>query len=409
MKFEHYTSAMLRKRDRNRWQGVLKYKDEDGCWKSKYRSFAGIKFKRDAEEELRLWREEEEPIWNEENVGRAHISENVAEYLEHHIDMIEQTGGAARSTIANYRFVLKHIVNHPIGSVRVKDLDAEITERWIAQLVKEGKSPATVRKSFNVLHVGIRHAVETHKLPYDPIAFVRLPKIPKKLPNVLDEIQRARLVEHLDSMEVTQANVGIALALYTGMREGEICALRWTDVDLNNEQLIVQRSIGTDGNTTFVKETKTVGSTRILPISASLSELLRRRKAYMANECANVGLLFKETMYVIGTIEGGLNSYMRPKMLWRNWKMLANSMGFVGTQGKVPTFHDLRHTYATVAVASGADIKSVQGLLGHASAKTTLDIYAAHDISAMRKAVAAADNSIREKRFNSRMKSANAV
>ena len=129
----------------------------------------------------------------------------------------------------------------------------------------------------------------------------------------------------------------------------------------------------------------------------------------MSNECANVGLLFRESMYVIGTIEGGLNSYMRPKMLWRNWKMLANSMGFVGTQGKVPTFHDLRHTYATVAVASGADIKSVQGLLGHASAKTTLDIYAAHDISAMRRAVATADNSIRDSRSCARQKSVSDV
>ena len=398
MKFEHYSSANLRKRPGRGWQGIIKYKDEDGTWKSKYRSFPEARLKREAEHELRVWREEEELAWSEGKADRICISQNVTEYLAHYIDTLEKTGGAARSTIAGYRFVLKHISEHPIGTVRVNDLDAEVTEHWVAQLIKEGKSPATIRKSYNVLHVGIKHAVETHKLPYDPIACVRLPKVPKRLPNVLDEAQRARLVMYLDTMQVTQANVGIAIALYTGMREGEICALRWSDVDLKNDSLIVQRSIGTDGNVTFVKETKTSNSTRILPLSSNLSELLKRRKSWMRDECESAGLKFNESMYVIGTIIGGEDSYMRPKMLWRNWKMLAGSMGFVGTQGKVPTFHDLRHTYATAAVASGADIKSVQGLLGHSSAKTTLDIYAAHDIHAMRRAVAATESELRENR-----------
>lgn len=407
MKFEHYSNATLRKRPNRGWQGIIKYKDEDGKWHSKYRTFSDCRLKRDAEHELRVWREEEELAWTEGKANRVCISQNVAEYLTHYIDTLEKTGGAARSTIAGYRFVLKHVSEHPIGSVRVNDLDSEITEQWVAQLIKEGKSPATIRKSYNVLHVGIKHAVETHKLAYDPIACVRLPKIPKKLPNVLDESQRARLVMYLDTMQVTQANVGIALALYTGMREGEICALRWSDIDFKNDSLIVQRSIGTDGNTTFVKETKTSGSTRVLPISPNLSNLLDRRRQFMKDECEHVGLKFNESMYVIGTIVGGEDSYMRPKMLWRNWKMLAGSMGFVGTQGKVPTFHDLRHTYATAAVASGADIKSVQGLLGHSSAKTTLDIYAAHDIHAMRRAVAATESEIRENRTTVGNKSVN--
>ncbi len=409
MKFEHYSNATLRKRPNRGWQGIIKYKDEDGKWHSKYRTFSECRLKRDAEHELRVWREEEELAWTEGKANRVCISQNITEYLTHYIDMLEKTGGAARSTIAGYRFVLKHIQEHPIGSVRVNDLDAEIAEQWVSQLIKEGKSPATIRKSYNVLHVGIKHAVETHKLPYDPIANVRLPKIPRKLPNVLDEGQRARLVMYLDTMQVTQPNVGIALALYTGMREGEICALRWSDIDFKNASLIVQRSIGTDGNATFVKETKTSRSTRVLPISVNLSSLLERRRQFMREECERVGLRFSESMYVIGTIVGGEDSYMRPKMLWRNWKMLANSMGFIGTQGKVPTFHDLRHTYATAAVASGADIKSVQGLLGHASASTTLDIYAAHDINAMRRAVAATESAIRNKKECNTEKSVSAA
>lgn len=386
MRYEHYTSASVRKRKGKGWQGILKYKDEDGNWKSKYRSFPDASLKREATDALAAWRQEEETAWREQTGGEAVRSVTVAQYVEHHIDTLEKTGSAAKSTISGYRFMLKHIQDTPMGRTKLEDLDAEVCERWIADMLSDGKSAATVRKAFNVLHVAIRHAVETHRLPYDPLSAVKRPKLPKKDPNALDPAQRARLVSFLDTTGGTAVNVAISLALYTGMREGEVCALRWSDIDLQARTIRVRRSIGHDGAATFVKEPKTSNSLRNIPIDQALCDLLARRKTAVQRECSVAGIEFSEDMYVVGSVGDGTGAYMDPHYLWVSWKSIAKSLELVGTQGKVPTFHDLRHTYATAAIANGADVKSVQKLLGHASAKTTLDVYAGNDDEAMRRA-----------------------
>ena len=78
---------------------------------------------------------------------------------------------------------------------------------------------------------------------------------------------------------------------------------------------------------------------------------------------------------------------MHPHHLWRQWSALAKSLGLKGRDGKPPAFHDLRHTFATAAIAAGTDIKSVSSILGHANAAMTLNIYAAADAQAKRKAM----------------------
>lgn len=222
MKYTHYTSASVRKRKGKGWQGILKYKDADNTWKSKYKTFSDIELKRDATAALADWRQQEETAWHETH-GNARVqAATVAEYVEHHTDMLEKTGSAAKSTITGYRFMLAHIKADPIGGVSLDDLNAEDAERWIAHMLSDGKSPATVRKAYNVLHVAVRHAVEVHRLPYDPIAGVKRPKLPKREPNSLDAAQRAKLVSYLDATGSSPVNVAISLALYTGMREGEV-------------------------------------------------------------------------------------------------------------------------------------------------------------------------------------------
>jgi integrase len=325
------------------------------------------------------------------------LASTVAEYVEHHIETLEKTGSAAKSTTTGYRFMLAHIKSDPIGGVSIDELTAEDAERWIGNMLSSGKSAATVRKAFNVLHVAVRHAVEVHRLPYDPLSAVKRPKLPKKEPNSLDTMQRARLVSYLDATGCSPVNVAISLALYTGMREGEVCGLRWADVDFKTKTLHIRRTIARDGSRTYVKEPKTVRSMRNIPIDQSLSDLLTTRMETVNAECTVAGIKFSEDMYVVGGIGDGVAyAYMDPHFLWQSWKAIAKSLDLKGTQGKVPTFHDLRHTYATAAIANGADVKSVQGLLGHASAKTTLDIYAGNDDEAMRRAAESTAAAMRE-------------
>ena len=83
---------------------------------------------------------------------------------------------------------------------------------------------------------------------------------------------------------------------------------------------------------------------------------------------------------------------MAPHTLSKGWKSIADSMGLVGTQGRRPTFHDLRHTFATYAISEGIDVKTVSSILGHSSAAMTLNIYASADPSSKRAAVETIDS-----------------
>jgi integrase len=94
-------------------------------------------------------------------------------------------------------------------------------------------------------------------------------------------------------------------------------------------------------------------------------------------------------LYVLGGVDG---SSMSPAMVLKGWRTLSDSMGLVGTQGKRPTFHDLRHTFATYAIAEGVDVKTVSSILGHSNAAMTLNIYASADPNSKRAAAATIDD-----------------
>jgi integrase len=129
------------------------------------------------------------------------------------------------------------------------------------------------------------------------------------------------------------------------MREGELCGLRWADVDLKSRTLWVRRSVARDNGKYYVKPPKTRTSVRDIPLTLALAEKLKARKDAQETELIVAGLEPSEErmsqIYVLGEVDG---SFMKPHGLWRPWKALADSMGLVGTQGRRPTFHDLRNT-----------------------------------------------------------------
>ena len=88
-------------------------------------------------------------------------------------------------------------------------------------------------------------------------------------------------------------------------------------------------------------------------------------------------------LYVIGGADG---SFMQPHYLSNRWRRTADALELVGTEGKRPTFHDLRHTFATAAIAHGVDVKSVSSMMGHANAAMTMNTYASADPDAKRRA-----------------------
>ena len=134
-----------------------------------------------------------------------------------------------------------------------------------------------------------------------------------------------------------------------------------------------------------MKEPKTGGSRRELYAPSIIADMLTARLANAKAECLELGVPFDEDMYVTGGADG---SFMQPHYLSHRWRIAADALELIGTEGNRPTFHDLRHTFATAAVTAGTDIKTVASMMGHANAAMTLNIYASADREAKKRGAA---------------------
>lgn len=167
-------------------------------------------------------------------------------------------------------------------------------------------------------------------------------------------------------------NAAVLLCLYTGLRLGELCALRWMDIDFNSGALTVNRTvqrIAMPGHTTktvlWETDPKSESSRRTLPVPSELLEILSKIK--------------KEQPYVFGN-----EKPLEPRTMQYRFKKLLKEAGIDDR-----TFHTLRHTFATNCVENGMDVKALSELLGHADVKITLNRYVHPTMDSKRKQIGA--------------------
>ena len=359
--------------------------------KEKTRTFK-VKGKREAEKLATAWVEQLNRNSQEAGQG-VRPAETVGEYVDSYISGKE--GTKERSTIAGYRRRAKYVKDgygkvRGLGSVRLADLTTDMVRDWLRGIHSEGLSAQSANDARVILKSAMKDAYLAQRIPFNPVERVdKLTLGCAKEPNALGSTERARLVEDLFggkamANQSPAAKLGIELALFTGMRQGEICGLRWRNVDFATGTIRVRESIGRDGEASYTKNPKTGGSKRDIPMPSVIADEMRRRYSEMRERCMANGVRFDDAFFVLGDIDG---SFLEPRLLFRAWDRRCKRLGLVGTQGKPPTFHDLRHTYATAAIAMGVDIKSVSSILGHANAAMTLNIYASSDPEAKRRAM----------------------
>ncbi|MCF6413166.1 tyrosine-type recombinase/integrase [Collinsella tanakaei] len=364
---------------------VLKTKGRDKGRSKRIESAAKLEA-----EELRKALNEEAA--KEEAVRAASVT--VAEYVGRFIE--ENSGSVEATTVSGYRTLLSRSISPYIGGKELGQLDADTVAAWVANLSKD-KSKATARKALVLLRSALTVAVMRGLIPSNPTDTVKKPKTEKANPNALGEAERGRVAAFVEIQPDDSVSIAIRLALYTGMREAEICGLRWRSVDIEAGTLKVVESLGKARKDdirrfgervevysgVYLKRPKNDGSVRTITYPASVARALKSRRAAMQAECMAAGIPFNDSLFVCGTVDG---KPMHPHNLWRRWNGLVTAMGLVGTQGKTPTFHDLRHTYATAAIAGGIDVKTVSNQMGHSNAAMTLNTYASVDPDAARRA-----------------------
>lgn len=379
-----YSSGRVerRKAPHKGWRAVLDY-EEGGKRKRKTRSL-DARTKTEANRQMNAWwaemeAEAERRAAEPPTPAEEASSVTVGEWVSDQIAQMGAVGSITPTTVAGYRHSAKLL--SPIAGTPLDRLDRAAVAGWMAGLTGRGLSSSTVGKSFRLLKQCMSIAVRDEMLLRNPCDGVRPPKREKVRPgiNALDSAERSRLKALLASVEPDPMVVGASVALYTGLRRGEVCGLRWRDVDLDQGVLWVRKAIGVADGRTYLKDSKT-GHDRDVALPATLVDALREwRRDPRSGE-----------VYVVGRGD----RWADPSVLGREWGVFAKLNGVRGTEGRLCTFHDLRHTWATAAVAAGIDIKTVSSNLGHANAAMTLNIYASADPEAKRRAAEVMDSVI---------------
>jgi integrase len=261
----------------------------------------------------------------------------------------------ARSHERYHGIVEQHIVPC-LGHVRVRDVRvdhiADVKAHWLKTL-----KPATVHKHFVVLRQGFDEAVAANLIARNPAAAVQAPSV------IGGRLEQRALTEAeigllLEAAAGSRYDVPIRFTLMTGLREGELLALRWSDVDLK-------------GGIVNLRGSKTANSRRRIELSLTAVRLLSAHRQAQRKRRLSLGPAWHENDLVFPSLIG--TTWLR-RPFYRDYRAIVDGSKLADPAGV--TWHTLRHTAASQWLLHGADIFTVSRRLGHASAVFTMDTYA---------------------------------
>ena len=266
------------------------------------------------------------------------------------------------STYVKYHNTINRHLKPELGCYLPQNLNTVLIEEFSNALLLDGLSPKTVRDILVVMKAVLKHCRRQLGVGFPDIDVI-YPKEHKKDMRVLSLEEQQRLIAYLLT-EMDEAKFGVLLALLTGLRIGEVCALKWDDISVADRVIHISSTMqrlqtldrASDMKTKVtVGEAKSQTSKRVIPLNESTAALCKRMQVFNGNA------------YVL---TGDPIHYLEPRVLQYRLAKYTEACNL-----KDVHFHALRHTFATRCVEVGFEIKSLSEILGHASAKVTLDRY----------------------------------
>ena len=272
-----------------------------------------------------------------------------------------EKGKVKESTYVKYDTILNNHILPKLGGCFPQGITSQLVERFKQELLEEGLAAKTVRDILMVLHTILKYTAA--RFPgILPTVEITYPKEPKKEARVLDIDEQRRLIAYLQT-NMDACKFGILLALLTGLRLGELCALRWANVSLRNGTLHVDatmqrlrddKSTGSGKTKVMIGSPKSDTSIRTIPLTDSAVRL-----------CGQFDPHRPAAFLLTGT-----ERFMEPRQVQKRLAKYTKECGLEGVH-----FHTIRHTFATRCVEAGFEIKSLSEILGHANTTITLDRY----------------------------------
>ena len=303
--------------------------------------------------------------------GRAGSEgETLREFLEK-VWLPSKQGRVELATLDQYTWAVRRHIVPLLGAVRLRDLTAEVVDGWLVELtraVESGKprlGPTSARLVRKVLSMALEEAVQRGRLARNPVVLTQPPRRDrsyKRLGWTLKEARRflAAAAEH-------RLYAAFHLSLVTGLRRGEVLALRWTDVDVARRELQVVQQLTTERGRPVLKQLKTQQSERIVSFGPDTAAVIEAHREKQRAEAEFAGGAWKDRGLVVTTALGG---WVDPNNFGRVMDSLIEGAGVPRITPK-----GLRHTAQSIGRVVVGDDKVMQERLGHADIGVTLGTY----------------------------------
>ena len=269
------------------------------------------------------------------------------------------------SSYQRYKMLIEKHILPRLGGIRLSAMTAEILSSFVSTLLKAGRtdgrgglSVKTVSDILCIFRSALRLAGRNYAV--DASLFdVKTPTVRAKRVETFSEEECTQLTRRImDAPDLSGA--AYLLALNCGLRIGEICGLKWEDIDIAKRELAVNRTvlrIKTDVKTKVVVQTpKTESSVRVIPLTAEMLSLL-----------SNLKNNSREDAFVLS---GSSFKPLEPRALQYRFRVFLKRIGL-----KYRNYHTLRHSFASRSIGKGFDAKTLSEILGHSNVKTTLQLY----------------------------------
>lgn len=256
--------------------------------------------------------------------------------------------------------IMKYFQHKKINEITTFDIDSFYVDK-----LDSGYSGAYIRQMHNLLNQAFDQAVRWSLVKVNPVKNAKPPKVKseEKITWTVDEVNRFLNLIKDSSMEIPYL-----LAIFTGMRRGEVLGLKWDDVDFENKKIRIKRSLCfVSGKGLIFKEPKTKKSKRQISISQHVVNVLKKHKQKQEFQKEKLGTQYQDNNLIVCTDDG---KPLDPRNLLRQFYRLIE-------EASVPriSFHDLWHTHATILMQQGENPKVVSERLGHSRVGITLDLY----------------------------------
>lgn len=346
------------KRKDGRWEARVIYsRDING--KAKYRYLYGKTYS-EAKEKKEFLQSQIIFCMHKVEKNRLTVNDLANEFLLHKEPMVKA------STMAHYKNIIDRHIRIHLGKTKLLHINIELIDSYTQNLLLNGKksgnglSPKTVHDILSILKSMFKYAVLQNYMNSDTLNF-SMPRITSKAIVVLD-IKEQEKLEDFSLRANDNYRLGIYLCLYTGLRIGELCSLKWSDIDFDKSLLCVNRTIqrisanAEPKTKIIITEPKTNASVRTIPIPKFLLQILIEKKPLSTDE---------DIYFLTGT-----KKYIEPSNYYAKYKRWLRKLNIPSY-----TFHTLRHTFATRCIEKGFDAKSLSEILGHSNVNITLNRY----------------------------------